>query len=194
MLMKKIAAGIFILSLLVSCTFDYGEEETDRTLPDLVMINVEYVRVRNSDLIAKINAERVERYETQGIMKLENFSFEQYGDDGIEINAAGSAGFASVDIESVDISMDRGVRIEVESENIIIETNQLNWKDEQRLLFTGEDDEVNILRNDGTSFTGIGLRVDARGRFYEFAGDVQGTYVHEDDEDNAEAPSESEEE
>ena len=192
--MKKIAAGIFILSLLISCTFDYGEEETDRTLPDLVMINVEYVRVRNSDLIAKINAERVERYETQAIMKLENFSFEQYGDDGIEINAAGSAGFASVDIESVDISMDRGVRIEVESENIIIETNQLNWKDEQRLLFTGEDDEVNILRNDGTSFTGIGLRVDARGRFYEFAGDVQGTYVHEDDEDNAEAPSESEEE
>ena len=182
--MKKIAVSVFILSILfVSCTFDYGEgDDSERTQPDMVMKNVEYVRVRSSDPIARIQAERVERFEQQGIMTLENFSFEQFGEGGEGINSFGMAGFALVDIESVDIFMERGVRIEVESEDIVIETNQLEWRDRQRILSSGEEDEVNISRDAGTSFTGVGLRVDTRRRTWEFSGPVHGTYIHEDEE------------
>lgn len=180
--MKKLILSIFII-LVFSCTFDYGDTDTtERTLPDLVMRNVEYVRVRSADPIARIRAERVERYDEQGRMNLENFSFEQFGERGEEVNSFGSAGFASVDIETVDIFMARGVRIEIESEDIIVETNQLNWIDEQRILSTGEEEKVNIYQQTGTSFTGTGLRVDARRRTWEFSGPVSGTYVHEDDE------------
>jgi len=186
------ALFFFLFSLfffLFSCTFDYGASESSgEELPDLVMQNVDYVRVRSSDPVARIRADRVERYDKQGIMKLENFSFEQYGESVEEVNASGMAGFASVDIDSGDISMDRGVRIEVETEDIIIETNNLEWKDEEKLIFTGEQDTVNILQNKGTSFTGIGLRADARSRTWEFFGNVGGTFVHEDKE---EEPAES---
>jgi hypothetical protein len=91
------------------------------------MENVEYVRIRSSDPVARFQAERAERYERQGMMKIQNFVFEQYGERGEEVNAYGKAGSASVNIESGDIFMDRGVRIEVESEDIILETNQLEW-------------------------------------------------------------------
>ena len=75
---------------LASCTFDYGETESAGSdLPDLVMENVEYVRVRSSDPIARFQAERAERYEKQGLMKIQNFVFEQYGERGEEVNAHG---------------------------------------------------------------------------------------------------------
>ena len=78
--------------------------------------------------------------------------------------------------------MDMGVRIEVESEDVIIETNQLEWRDEQRILFTGKEDEVNITQNNGTNFTGTGLYADARRRTWEFSGSVWGIYIYEDEE------------
>jgi LPS export ABC transporter protein LptC len=174
-----------LFSLLLTCTFDYGEAEiVDDDHPDLVMINVEYVRVRDRDPIAKFQAERAERYEKQGVMKLENFTFEQYGERGTEVNATGEAGYAMVEIDSGDIYMDNGVRIEVESEDIILETIKLEWKDETRILASGEDDEVTVSRDNGTSFTGLGLTANARTRDWEFAGIVHGTFISGDDEED----------
>jgi len=173
-----------LILLISSCSFDYGElESAERTTPDLIMENVEYVRVRSADPIARFQAERAERYERQGIMKLEHFSFEQYGERGEEVNAMGMAGLASVNIQSGDILMDNGVRLEVGSEDIIIETNQLEWKDEPRLLSSGKEEEVNIYQESGTSFTGIGLVIDTRRRTWEFSGVVSGTYVFEESEE-----------
>jgi len=179
------AVCILIFLITLSCTFDYGEtESSEREQPDLIMINVEYIRVRSADPIAKVQAERAERYEKQGIMKLENFIFKQYGEKGSEVNTMGNAGNASVDIISGDIKMTNGVRIEVESEDIIIETNQLEWKDETHIFSSGAEDEVNIYRENGTHFTGTGLTADARRRTFEFISDVSGSYIQEDDEVN----------
>jgi len=173
-----------LLSFLFSCTFDYGDgDSSGDELPDLIMENVEYVRIRSSDPIAWFQAERAERYEKLGVMKLQNLVFEQYGEHGNEINTTGRAENASVDIETGDIFMDNGVRIAVESEDIIIETFQLEWLDEQRTLSSGKDDEVNIYKNNGTSFTGIGLRADARARTWEFSGNTGGTYIFDDEEE-----------
>jgi hypothetical protein len=79
--------------------------------------------------------------------------------------------------------MDKGVRIEVDSEDLIIETNKLEWKDEPRTLASGEEDAVNIYQDKGTSFTGIGLNANARKRTWEFKGIVSGLFVHEDKEE-----------
>ena len=183
--MRNFSLFILLFSfLLSSCSFDYGKEEKiDNTLPDIVMNNVEYVRVRSADPQARFNAERVERYEERRIMELRNFSFEQFGNRGDDINAHGRAGSASVEIDTGDIRLDDGVRIEVESEDIAIETRWLEWKDKARSLNGGLGDEVTVLRDDGTSFTGIGFYANARRRVWEFSGFVSGTYIHEDIEE-----------
>jgi len=181
----KFVLIMFAILLFASCTFDYGESSAESESPDLVMESVEYVRVRSSDPIARFMAERAERYEKQGVMKLQNFVFEQYGEKGEEVNAVGKAGFASVQIESGDIFMNNGVRIEVESEKIILETNQLEWKDEPRTLSSGNE-QVTILQNSGTSFTGTGLIVNTRPRTFEFTGLVYGKYIPEEDKKETE--------
>jgi len=185
-----VCLSLIFLVFLAGCTFDYGENgSSEREMPDLVMANVEYVRIRAADPIARFEAERAERYEKQGLMKLEKFSFEQFGERGEEVNAMGKAGNASVNIRSGDIFMNNGVRLEVESEDIIIETFQLDWKDEKRLLSSGEQDKVNIYQQNGTSFTGIGLLVNTRARTWEFSGEAIGNYVYEEEEDEMETSS-----
>jgi len=177
-----------IIILFASCTFDYGHSgDGEKTTPDLIMENVEYVRIRAGDPVAFFRAERAERYEAQGIMKLTNFSFEQYGESIEEINTLGSAGFATIHIESGDFTMDNGVRIEIESEDVILETKQLEWKDETRILTTGNGEEVHIFQESGTHFIGIGLIANARERTYEFTGMVSGTFISVDDEEEEES-------
>jgi LPS export ABC transporter protein LptC len=147
------------------------------------MENVDYVRVRSTDPLARIRAERVERYEKLNIIKLQNLSFEQYGNKGSEVNVSGRLGYALVEIDSGDIYMENGVKLEVQTEDVILETDQLEWKDEPRTISTGENQEVYIYRDNGTSFTGIGLQADSRLRTWEFLGIVRGTYIHDDTEE-----------
>ena len=175
------------LLLFASCSFDYGNQDgAEKDQPDITMENVEYVRVRSADPQARFQAERVERYEERRIMELRNFSFEQFGNHGEDVNAFGRAGSATVEIDTMDIRMDNGVRIDVESEDIAIETKWLEWKDTARTLTGGDEEEVNVYQDNGTMFTGINFQADARRRSWEFSGAVSGTYIHDDDEDEEE--------
>ena len=177
-----------LLLLLAACTFDYGNQDGgDKNLPDIVMENVKYVRVRSADPQARFQAERAERYEERRVMELKNFSFEQFGNHGEDINAIGQASSASVEIDSGNIRLEDGVWIAVESEDLAFETKQLEWKDQERTLTAGDDDEVKVYQENGTSFIGIGFRADARRRTWEFSGGVSGDYVHEDEEPDDEA-------
>jgi len=173
-----------------ACPFDYGDRTPEERLtPDVVMENVEYVRVRSAEVQARFTAERAERFENRRLMELRNFSFEQFDGRG-EVSAFGRAGSASVELDSMDIFMSDGVRLEVESEEIAIETVRLDWLDGPQTLSGGSDEEVHITRDDGTSFVGIGFRADARRRTWEFSGRIEGVYVHEDDDGESDDPEE----
>jgi LPS export ABC transporter protein LptC len=176
----------FLFFLLISCSFDYSDASgSDKDQPDIVMENVEYVRVRSAELQARFQAELAERYEERRLMQLRNFSFEQFGGDE-EVNAFGRAGSASIEIDSLDMRLDNGVRIDVESEDMAIETLWLEWKDKEKLLNGGEEEEVQVYQESGTAFTGVGFHADARRRTWEFTGNVSGTYIYDDDEEEEE--------
>ena len=177
----------FLILFLASCSFDYGSQGGgDKNLPDIVMEDVNYMRVRSSDPQARFQAERAERYEERRIMELRNFSFEQFGNRGEDINAYGRAGSASIEMDSMDIRLDNGVRIGIDSEDMAIETEWLEWKDEIRVLAGGNENEVNVYQENGTAFTGTGFHADARRRTWEFTGSVSGTYVHDDEDEGEE--------
>jgi LPS export ABC transporter protein LptC len=182
----------FLLMLLAAaCSFDYGEaSETDSSQPDIVMSDVEYVRVRDGDPVVRFEAERAERYESRQTMELRQFSFEQFESHGLDINAVGSAGRASVDTDSGNIAMDGGVRIAVESEDITIETETLTWQDKERFLRGGDYNPVDIKRSDGTSFTGQGFSADARRRTWSFTYGVEGIFIDEDEDEDEEPDTE----
>ena len=169
--------------LLASCSFDYGDSAgDDGNKPDIVMEKLEYVRFRGGDPKVRFQAEYAERWEESQTMALRNFVFEQFEDKGDTVNAEGRAGSATVLLRSGDISLTRGVRISIDSEDVTIRTAGLEWKDKERTLTGASGYEVDVERSDGTTFSGRGFFADARNRTWVFSGEVKGKYVETDDE------------
>ena len=173
-----------ICIIFAACSFDYGNTKPDSSKPDIVMRDVEYVRVRGGDPLVRFQAEYAERFEEKKIMNLESFSFEQFENHGTEINAIGKAGEASVELDSGNIKLSGTVRIAVESEDITIETATLQWKDKEKQLSGPPDDTVDIYRSDGTSFTGTGFSANARERTWIFTSGAEGSYVDDNDDND----------
>jgi hypothetical protein len=116
-------------------------------------------------------------------MLITNFTFEQMEDKGATVNVEGSAGAAEVQLESGDITLFDGVVIRIESEDVIIHIDRVEWNDKNKFLKGGEGERVDIQRSDGTNFTGRGVFADIRSRTWGFSGEVSGTYVEEDEEE-----------
>jgi LPS export ABC transporter protein LptC len=178
---------MFGITIFLACSFDYGEaSQDDGDQPDIVMQDVEYVRMRDGYPVVRFSAEEAQRFEKKQAMELDHFRFEQFETHADSVSATGSATLASIELESGNIRMEGGVYIEVESEDIAITTTTLEWLDKERQLSTGETEQVDITRSDGTSFTGWGFFADARRRSWEFKNGVEGTYVEKDDEEESE--------
>jgi LPS export ABC transporter protein LptC len=177
------ACCLLCSSILIACSFDYGAGTgLENTRPDIVMDNIEYIRVRGGDMLARFQAEHAERWEERQLMELRNLTFEQMEDHGETVNVEGSAKTAVVQIDTGDISLSGGVRISIESEDITINTSELEWKDKDKAIKAGAEEEVDVKRSDGTSFTGKGFSADIRNRTWSFTGEVKGRYVEKDEE------------
>jgi LPS export ABC transporter protein LptC len=166
----------------------------DQKLPDITMELLEYVRVRDGELTAQLNAEYAERYEETHLMALKNYKFEQYNTINNEIDAEGNGGAASIELVSNNIKMNEGISIKVDSEDFSLETMQLEWQDKSRTLLGGERDPVQISRGDGTKINGTDFYADARTRTWVFGANVSGVYVYEEDEDDGVGDGDSGEE
>ena len=185
---------IFVFVLSAACSFNYGNTNSeDSGQPDIVMENVEYVRIRGGDPVVRFQAEYAERYEKRKIMNLENFSFEEFENHGTEINAMGRAGEASVELDSGNIRLGKGVRIEVDSEDVIIETEGLRWQDSEKQLSGSQDSDVEIYRSDGTSFIGKDFSANTRDRTWNFDSGAEGSYYDKGSEEEAVPESEPDE-
>jgi LPS export ABC transporter protein LptC len=180
--------------LFLSCSFNYDTSpEEDKNQPDIIMKDVEYVRIRGGEPVVRFRAESAERYEDRQTMNLGNFLFDQFEDHGTEINASGSARDASVELDSGNIRMNGDVRIAVDSEDITIETAGLEWRDKEKQLSANPEAPVEISRSDGTRFSGVGFSADTRSRTWEFSGGVSGSYIDEEEDEEEDGGVRSEE-
>jgi LPS export ABC transporter protein LptC len=178
-----------VFALFAACTFDYGDENSgDSTFPDITMENLEYYRVKKGLTIAKMDADIGERYEKRHLMELKNFNFEQYDTTNGNIDAMGMGGNAAVEMDTGNIRMTGNVHIKVESEDMIIDTESLDWKDKSKTLTGPSNGPVHIEKSDGTDVRGVGFSADLRSRTWLFSSNVEGVYNLEDTEDEGAEP------
>jgi LPS export ABC transporter protein LptC len=175
----------FFAFFCAACSFDYGTSENGESdYPDITMEDLDYARVRGGRMIARLRAETAERYETRRRMELKKYSFEQYNTSNAEVDAVGSGGFASVELDTSNVHMSEGVEITVDTEDMILETERLDWDDGKKTLKGGENSPVKVQQSDGTNFTGTGFSADIRSRNWLVASDASGVYVHDDEEED----------
>jgi LPS export ABC transporter protein LptC len=175
---------IYLLFILTACSFDYGEASVeDNGQPDVLMNDVDYVRVRDGDPLVRFSAETAERYEKRRLMELKELTFKQFEKRGEEINVEGAVGSARVEIDTGNIQMEDGVAVDVQSEDVSIKTDRLKWEDKTRTITADKEEYVNIYRSDGTSFTGKGFAANTRERTWSFESGASGVYFQKDDEE-----------
>ncbi|MDR2658744.1 MAG: LPS export ABC transporter periplasmic protein LptC [Spirochaetaceae bacterium] len=180
-----VLAAFYAVFCAVSCTFDYGEVlEGESSYPDITMEDLDYVRVRGGKPLARLQAETADRYENRHRMELKNYSFEQYNTTNNEIDAIGSGGFASVELDTSNIRMSNGIEIIVDTEDITLETERLDWDDGKKFLKGGDNDPVNVEQSDGTKFTGTGFSADVRARSWFVSYGASGVYIYDEENDN----------
>jgi LPS export ABC transporter protein LptC len=176
---------IAVLALLTAaCSFNYDTQSGDNEDPDLIMEYAEYVRIENGNPVFKVNADEVRRYEAKHSMELDNFAFDQYNsapedyEKIPDINVRGFAGKARIETDTNNFFMSGGVYLEVNSEDVVLETGDLSWKDKERMLTA--PGKLSITRSNGTTMEGTGFSADARKKSWEFESDVEGSIVDDD--------------
>ena len=181
MKIRKIFLPVICI-LFAACSFDYGNNRSGTDKPNIVMRDLDYVRVRGGEPQVRFQADYAEQYEDKKIMNLENCTFEQFENHGTQVDASGTAGEASVELDTGNLTLDKGIKINVDSEDITIETSELQWKDKEKQLSGPADSQVDVYKSDGTSFTGTGFSANARERTWN------SVLVHRDRITTAAAP------
>ncbi|MDR0411152.1 MAG: LPS export ABC transporter periplasmic protein LptC [Treponema sp.] len=172
----------FLLSL-IACSFDYGSAAVDDNgQPDIMMNDVEYVRVRDGDPLVRFTAGTAERYEKRQLMELKELTFEQFQKNGEEVTVEGAIGSAWIEIDTGNIQMDNGIAMDIQSEDVSIKTDSLKWEDKTYTISADMEEDVNVSRSDGTSFTGKGFSANTRERTWAFASGANGVYFQKEDE------------
>ena len=186
---------IFLPLLVTACSFNYDTVPQNDDNPNLIMENAEYVRITNGNPEIRAKAKELRRYEAKHIMEVDEFSFEQYnaapeGQEAIpDINARGKAAFARMETDTNNLLIRGGVSIEVVSEDIVLESAELSYIDNEKLI--NAPGTVDIRRSDGTTLKGTGFSADIRSRSWEFESAVEGSVVEEDKEDKEKSDAES---
>lgn len=187
--MLKIDVIMFLCAslFLASCSFNYSElDEGTNRYPDLIMSDLDYVRVRDGKTVLRFQAESAARFEEEQLMQVRYLNFEQYSSDGVD--AAGQAGKADMELSTGNSRLDGAVTVVVPSEEISIETSALFWDDESNTLYGDKDAPVLVKQSDGSILQGTGFFADVRRRSWSFDSGVSGVFVEEDEE---EIPAES---
>ncbi|MDR1144447.1 MAG: LPS export ABC transporter periplasmic protein LptC [Spirochaetaceae bacterium] len=184
--LPSIFVTFFLIAFFAACSFDYGSDAEDNNDPSMILTKTSYVRMRNGNPEARLGAEEVRQYEANHSWELDDVSFEQFnaapeGYDGIpDLNARGTAATARLETDTGNFSLSGGVVLEVISEGIVMETTEVFWQDQDRLLSAPE--QLNIVRDDGTTLTGRGFSADIRRRTFVFESAAEGVVVDEEDE------------
>jgi LPS export ABC transporter protein LptC len=165
---------------LLSCSFDYSTiSESEQEKPDLVMQDVDYVRVTDGKISLHMQADQLDRFEQKRLLQVQNIRFEQFSKGKLEAETVGSAGVAQFWTATSDALFSDGVRLLIKSEDLAVEAKSLQWNNSQKKLYGPQDDQVLLKKADGSLLVGKSFSADGRSRSWQFAGSVSGTYQEE---------------
>jgi LPS export ABC transporter protein LptC len=172
-------AGLVLGSLLaLSCSFDYGPAplESDVEQPSAIFTDFVHRVVDKSQLILEVSADRAEAYTKSHRTELTGVTFTQFSSTG-EISANGSADAATVYTDSENAEFRGQVRLESQTEDSVLEAEELTWISDTKTISGGLERIVAIRRGDGAWVRGAGFEADMLRRSFSFQEATEGRLV-----------------
>ncbi|AHC16640.1 LPS export ABC transporter periplasmic protein LptC [Salinispira pacifica] len=152
-----------MVALLGSCSFDYDQmamsEEEKQQIPDVSLSNIVERVYEDGNLLLELQSDILRTFEERELQEIEGLSFTQYNEDA-SVSLQGRAGFASRDLDSEDILLRDGVEIYITDSESRVLGDQFLYSPEQDLIWSPDDEWVELIRDDGSQFRGRGFVVD----------------------------------
>lgn len=166
-------------------------EEISREVPDLVLYGLAQTRVEYGKPRYTVFADKASSYGEKKELVLENILFREYNEEG-EIITEGEAEELTFFTESEDAELWGGVDFYSSREEAALRGDRFFWDNEERTLRGGDETEVKLLREDGSSVRGKGFEVDFSNLSLRFSRSVAGVFIDEEEEDDNQEGGEEE--
>ncbi len=178
--MRLLCTVTLLAFFLGACSLDYRpaqlEDDRAETVPETVLIEAQLVIVRSEARRFRVSAQRVEHFPEQQQQVFSRFAFEEIDRNGAVLSS-GSAESAIYFTDSDDIEMSGNISFYSYQHQAGIHADWLRWNDEQRRLAGSPDGLVRVERDGGSTISGVGFAADMRSSTVEFAEQVSGTLV-----------------
>lgn len=182
----RISAIVFLCVASASCSVNYDNiYETEGTVPELMLDDAVFKRIKDSKVSSEIQSERLEEFKDSGKVLAKNIQFETKNDDG-KVNSFGRAGIMKADTKKEIYEFFGGIHIEAPERGVKIDGESLKWNGKTEQL-VGEKGKTLSIEKDGIILRGQGFSASAISESFNFASSVSGEYRDEEDEENADA-------
>ena len=169
-------------ALLAGCSFDYGAgagpDQLADEVPETVLTSAKHTVVRNGRVVAEIRAQQVENFPGAGRALLSDVRYVEY-DRGGAVATTGRADRAVYYTESEDAEVAGAIQLRSASQAASLTAEELQWDHDGRLLTTGSEQVVAVIRDDGSRVQGAGFEAEVRSKTIHFSGPVSGRLVAE---------------
>lgn len=175
--------AILLLALgALSCSVNYDNVyETEGTVPELMLDDAVFKRVKDSKVSSEIQSKRLEEFKDSGKVLAQDIQFTTKNDDG-KVNAFGKAGLMKADTKGEIYEFFEGIHIEAPERGIKIDGESLKWNGKTEQL-VGEKDKSLSIQKDGITLRGQGFSASAVSESFNFSSNVSGDYVDKEGEE-----------
>ncbi len=171
--------------LAASCSVNYDTVyETEGTVPELMLDDAVFSRVRDSKSVAEIQSKRLEEFKDGGVVLAKDIQFTTKTDGG-EVSSFGSAGLMKADPQKEVYEFFNGIKIEAPEKGLVIEGESLRWNGKSEQL-VGERGKPLTIKKDGMTLRGSGFSASAVSQSFSFSSNVSGIYVEKKSEEKEE--------
>lgn len=188
-------AALLVISFsvfLIGCSFDYEEgkiaEDLSETVPETVLIDFVQVRTVEGKPDYRVYGSRAEAFAQKKETVLTDVIFQDFNTEG-EIETEGVADSIIFFTDTENAEMDGNLQFYNAEEEVEIRSGYLFWNDSEDTLTSRETERVTLIKENGTVISGTGFIARGNEKTVDFAGGAAGTWVEEEEEANAEAPS-----
>jgi len=162
------------------CSLDYKGavigEELSETVPDTILVNFKYTRVRQGQILAVVEGESGKTFSKKNETVLKHVHFIEYNGKGDILNE-GWADNAVYHNDTGDARITGDIKVYSEKEKASVKAEELYWTAKSKLLKGNKDELILLKKDDGSYIEGKGFTANLKDKNIEFFSDVKGQYV-----------------
>ncbi len=175
---------VFLSLLLASCSLDYSQaalpEDLADTVPETIILKFKQTNVNERKVKQLLEADRAESFTKSKKTIFQNLHYSEFDSEGVKV-VEGKASEVVYQTESEDAEISGNVWFHSYSEKTSIYAESLSWKNKEKILTSGPDQLVRVIKEDGSFMQGTGFETDLRLKQVVFSRGVTGKYIKEDE-------------